>query len=99
MLTRFKKIKSDDKPEKKNSKAKKAKGKGFDAIAGMKELKAQLKLDVIDAYIVLEEYANMELPFKRNAVIMALLVAGKTFFAKHFAEEVAFNFMLATQAL
>ena len=36
------KVKSDEKDEKK-IKTQKAKGKGFDAIAGMKELKAQLQ--------------------------------------------------------
>ena len=49
-IDKIKKVKSDDKYEKKIQ-SKTVKGKGFDAIAGMKELKAQLQLDVIDARV------------------------------------------------
>lgn len=88
-------VKSDDKPEKKIQ-SKKAKGKGFDAIAGMNELKAQLKLDVIDALHSPEEYAKYGVTIPNGMLLYGPPGCGKTFFAKHFAEEVGFNFMLAT---
>ena len=89
------KVKSDDKPEKKIQ-IKKAKGKGFDAIAGMKELKAQMQLDVIDALHNPEEYAKYGVTIPNGMLLYGPPGCGKTFFAKHFAEEVGFNFMLAT---
>jgi transitional endoplasmic reticulum ATPase len=89
------KVKSDDKIEKK-IKTQKAKGKGFDAIAGMKELKAQLQLDVIDALHKPEEYAKYGVTIPNGMLLYGPPGCGKTFFAKHFAEEVGFNFMLAT---
>jgi transitional endoplasmic reticulum ATPase len=87
-----KKVKSDDKDEKK-IKTQKAKGKGFDAIAGMKELKAQLQLDVIDALNNPEEYAKFGLTIPNGMLLYGPPGCGKTFFAKHFAEEVGSNFM------
>jgi transitional endoplasmic reticulum ATPase len=89
------KVKSDDKEEKK-IKTQKAKGKGFDAIAGMKELKAQLQLDVIDALHKPEEYAKYGVTIPNGMLLYGPPGCGKTFFAKHFAEEVGFHFMLAT---
>ena len=94
-IDKIQKVKSDDKPEKKIQ-SKKAKGKGFDAIAGMKELKAQLKLDVIDALHSPEEYAKYGVTIPNGMLLYGPPGCGKTFFAKHFAEEVGFNFMLAT---
>ena len=89
------KVKSDGKDEKK-IKAQKVKGKGFNAIAGMKELKAQLQLDVIDALHKPEEYAKYGVTIPNGMLLYGPPGCGKTFFAKHFAEEVGFNFMLAT---
>lgn len=89
------KVKSDDKPLKKIQ-TQKAKGKGFDAIAGMSELKAQLKLDVIDALHKPEEYAKYGVTIPNGVLLYGPPGCGKTFFAKHFAEEVGFNFLLAT---
>lgn len=86
------KVKSNDKDDKK-IKTNKAKGKGFDAIAGMKELKAQLKLDVIDALNNPEEYAKFGLTIPNGMLLYGPPGCGKTFFAKHFAEEVGSNFM------
>lgn len=94
-IDKVQKVKSDDKPEKKIQ-SKKAKGKGFDAIAGMKELKAQLQLDVIDALHNPEEYAKYGVTIPNGMLLYGPPGCGKTFFAKHFAEEVGFNFMLAT---
>jgi transitional endoplasmic reticulum ATPase len=89
------KVKSNDKNDKKIT-SQKAKGKGFDAIAGMKELKAQLQLDVIDALNKPEEYAKYGVTIPNGMLLYGPPGCGKTFFAKHFAEEVGFNFMLAT---
>ncbi|GHT65006.1 hypothetical protein AGMMS50239_23830 [Bacteroidia bacterium] len=88
-------VKSDDQPSSK-PKIRKAKGKGFDAIAGMNELKAQLKLDVIDALHNPEEYAKYGVTIPNGMLLYGPPGCGKTFFAKHFAEEVGFNFVLAT---
>jgi transitional endoplasmic reticulum ATPase len=90
-----KKVKSNDNDDKK-IKTQKAKGKGFDAIAGMKELKEQLKLDVIDALHKPEEYAKYGINMPNGMLLYGPPGCGKTFFAKHFAEEVGFNFILAT---
>lgn len=89
------KVKSEEKDDK-IIKTQKAKGKGFDAIAGMKELKAQLQLDVIDALHKPEEYAKYGVTIPNGMLLYGPPGCGKTFFAKHFAEEVGFNFMLAT---
>lgn len=75
---------------------KKVKGKGFDAIAGMNELKQQMKLDVIDALNNPEEYAKYGITIPNGILLYGPPGCGKTFFAKHFAEEVGFNFMMVT---
>lgn len=69
-------------------------GKGFSAIAGMRELKEQLQLEVIDALHNPEEYAKYGLTIPNGMLLYGPPGCGKTFFAKHFAEEVGFNFML-----
>lgn len=91
-IDKVQKVKSDDKTEKKFQK-KKAKGKGFEAIAGMKDLKAQLQLDVIDALNKPDEYAKFGLTIPNGMLLYGPPGCGKTFFAKHFAEEVGFNFI------
>jgi len=88
-------VKSDEKEDKK-IKIQKVKGKGFDAIAGMSELKAQLQLDVIDALHNHEEYARYGVTIPNGMLLYGPPGCGKTFFAKHFAEEVGFNFILMT---
>ena len=92
-IDKVQKVKSGDKPEKKIQ-SKKLKGKGFDAIAGMEELKAQLQLDVIDALHNPEEYTKYGVTIPNGMLLYGPPGCGKTFFAKHFAEEVGFNFML-----
>lgn len=87
------KIEAGEKSEQK-IKSQKVKGKGFDAIAGMKDLKAQLKLDVIDALHNPEEYKKYGVTIPNGLLLYGPPGCGKTFFAKHFAEEVGFNFML-----
>lgn len=94
-IDKVQRVKYNEKPEKKIQ-SKKTKGKGFDAIAGMKELKAQLKLEVIDALHNPEEYAKYGVTIPNGMLLYGPPGCGKTFFAKHFAEEVGFNFMLAT---
>lgn len=75
---------------------KKKQGIGFNAIAGMKDLKEQLQLDVIDALNNPEEYAKYGVTIPNGMLLYGPPGCGKTFFAKHFAEEVGFNFVLAT---
>lgn len=87
-----KKVKSDEK-ENNRIKVQKASGKGFDAIAGMNKLKEQLQLDVIDALNNPEEYAKYGLTIPNGMLLYGPPGCGKTFFAKHFAEEVGFNFI------
>lgn len=94
-IDKIQKVKSDGNQEKKLQN-KKTKGKGFDAIAGMKELKEQLKLDVIDALHNPEEYEKYGVTIPNGMLLYGPPGCGKTFFAKHFAEEVGFNFLLIT---
>jgi transitional endoplasmic reticulum ATPase len=89
------KVKYADAPENKFQSQKKE-GKGFAAIAGMSELKAQMQLDVIDAFRNPDEYAKYGVTIPNGMLLYGPPGCGKTFFAKHFAEEVGFNFMLAT---
>jgi transitional endoplasmic reticulum ATPase len=86
------KVKSDDKPVTKLQSTN-SKGKGFDAIAGMNELKEQLQLDVIDALHNPVEYAKYGVTIPNGMLLYGPPGCGKTFFAKHFAEEVGFNFI------
>lgn len=87
------KSKSDD-SQQKRTKITVAKGKGFSAIAGMHELKEQMQVEVIDAIHDPEEYAKYGLTIPNGMLLYGPPGCGKTFFAKHFAEEVGFNFML-----
>lgn len=70
-----------------------AKGEGFTAIAGMEELKDLLQREVIDAILHQEEYARYGLTIPNGMLLYGPPGCGKTFFAKHFAEEVGYNFM------
>lgn len=73
-----------------------AKGQGFAAIAGMQDLKTQLQEEVIDVLNNPEEYARYGLSIPNGMLLYGPPGCGKTFFAKHFAEEVGFNFMFVT---
>ena len=87
--------KSDKEPiKKKTTYSSVAKGKGFSAIAGMQDLKNQLQVDVIDALRNPEEYEKYGVTIPNGMLLFGPPGCGKTFFAKHFAEEVGFNFML-----
>ena len=70
-----------------------AKGEGFAAIAGMEDLKDLLKREVIDVILNPEEYARYGLTIPNGMLLYGPPGCGKTFFAKHFAEEVGFNYM------
>lgn len=74
----------------------KAAGKGFAAIAGLSDLKELLQRDVIDALRQPERYAQYGLSIPNGMLLYGPPGCGKTFFAKRFAEEVGFNFMLLT---
>lgn len=80
--------------EKKKTPISVPKGKGFSAIAGMAELKEKMQIEVIDALHSPEEYAKYGLTIPNGLLLYGPPGCGKTFFAKHFAEEVGFNFML-----
>lgn len=88
-----KKIQSSQ-AEKKRTPISVPKGKGFSAIAGMAELKEQMQVEVIDALHSPEEYAKYGLTIPNGMLLYGPPGCGKTFFAKRFAEEVGFNFML-----
>ena len=87
------KSKSEDSKPKRNA-VSVPKGEGFSAIAGMAELKEQMQIEVIDALHSPEEYAKYGLTIPNGMLLYGPPGCGKTFFAKHFAEEVGFNFML-----
>lgn len=73
-------------------------GEGFAAIAGMDELKEQLREEVIDPLHNPEEYERYGVTIPNGMLLYGPPGCGKTFFAKHFAEEVGFNFMCVTPA-
>ncbi|RZK25418.1 MAG: AAA family ATPase [Flavobacterium sp.] len=71
----------------------KVKGKGFDAIAGMADLKQQLQLDVINALKDPDEYAKYDITIPNGLLLYGPPRCGKTFFAQRFAEEVGFHYI------
>lgn len=87
------KSRSDD-SQQKRTKIAVPKGEGFAAIAGMQDLKEKMQVEVIDALHNPEEYARYGLTIPNGMLLYGPPGCGKTFFAKHFAEEVGFNFML-----
>lgn len=68
------------------------KGKGFESIAGMEDLKSLIKLDVIDALNEKEKYAKYGLTIPNGMLLYGPPGCGKTFFAEKLAEEIGFNF-------
>jgi ATPases of the AAA+ class len=76
----------------------KAAGPGFSAIAGMDELKLQLQEEIIEPLHHPEEYERYGVTIPNGMLLYGPPGCGKTFFAKHFAEEVGFNFMFITPA-
>ena len=80
------------------SSAIKKKGEGFAAVAGMEELKQQMREEVIEPLHNPEEYHRYGVTIPNGILLYGPPGCGKTFFAKHFAEEVGFNFMCITPA-
>ena len=78
--------------------ATKKKGEGFAAVAGMEELKQQMREEVIEPLHNLEEYQRYGVTIPNGMLLYGPPGCGKTFFAKHFAEEVGFNFLCITPA-
>ncbi len=73
-------------------------GQGFAAIAGMEDLKNRLREEVIEPLQSPEEYERYGVTIPNGMLLYGPPGCGKTFFAKHFAEEVEFNFMCITPA-
>jgi transitional endoplasmic reticulum ATPase len=71
----------------------KAKGKGFAAIAGMQQLKDQMRNDIINMIENPEEYKRHNLGLPNGILLYGPPGCGKTFFAERFAEEVKYNFI------
>lgn len=85
-------------PAREEAKAIKKTGEGFAAVAGMEELKNQLREEVIEPLHHPEEYKRYGITIPNGMLLYGPPGCGKTFFAKHFAEEVGFNFMCITPA-
>lgn len=92
------KIPSDPEPNSETPKPKKKAGEGFTAVAGMDELKQRLREEVIEPLHNPEEYRRYGISIPNGMLLYGPPGCGKTFFAKHFAEEVGFNFMCITPA-
>lgn len=79
-------------------KPRKKQGEGFAAVAGMDDLKKRLQEEVIEPLHNPEEYKRYGVSIPNGMLLYGPPGCGKTFFAKHFAEEVGFNFMCITPA-
>lgn len=73
-------------------------GEGFATVAGMEELKQKMREEVIEPLHDPEEYHRYGVTIPNGMLLYGPPGCGKTFFAKHFAEEVGFNFMCITPA-
>jgi transitional endoplasmic reticulum ATPase len=80
-------VKTKEKVEKKP-------GTGFDQIAGMENLKQQLKDDVIDFLNNPELYKEYGIPMLNGMLLYGPPGCGKTFIAQKFADEVGYNFVM-----
>lgn len=69
------------------------KGNGFSDIAGMNDLKTQIKEDLIDMLQNPEPYKEMGLNLPNGILFYGPPGCGKTFFAEKLAEEVGSNYM------
>ena len=69
------------------------KGEGFSQIAGMDDLKRELKEDVIDLLNDPELYKKYGIPLLNGLLLYGPPGCGKTFIAQKFAEEVGHNFI------
>lgn len=73
-------------------------GLGFAAIAGMDDLKELLREEIIEPLHNPKEYERYGVTIPNGMLLYGPPGCGKTFFAKHFAEEVGFNFLCVTPA-
>ena len=71
----------------------KEKGKGFDAIAGMTELKETLYNDVIMPLKEKELYEKYKVSVPNGMLLYGPPGCGKTFIARQFSQEINFNFI------
>ena len=71
----------------------KGKGKGFDAIAGVSELKDTLYHDVIMPLKDKELYERYKVSAPNGMLLYGPPGCGKTFISRQFAEEIGFNFI------
>ena len=93
------KILSQNKPSRSSMpKPEKRQGEGFAAVAGMEDLKKLMREEVIEPLYNPEEYNRYGVTIPNGMLLYGPPGCGKTFFAKHFAEEVGFNFMCITPA-
>lgn len=69
------------------------KGEGFAAIAGMNQLKEQLRYDVINVIKNPDEYKKHGLGLPNGMLLYGPPGCGKTFFAERFAEETGYHFI------
>ena len=70
-----------------------SKGKGFDKIAGMHDLKELLYTDVIQALKEKELYAEYGITIPNGMLLYGPPGCGKTFISRQLAEEVDYNFI------
>lgn len=75
-----------------------AEGKGFAAVAGLEDLKQKMMEEVIEPLRSPERYKAYGITVPNGLLLYGPPGCGKTFFAKHFAEEVGANFMCITPA-
>lgn len=66
---------------------------GFDAVAGMRELKIQLTQDIIKPIREKEKYARFNLAIPNGVLFYGPTGCGKTFMAQKLAEELGFSFI------
>lgn len=76
----------------------KPEGEGFAAVAGMEELKKLLREEIIEPLRNPEEYKKYGITIPNGMLLYGPPGCGKTFFAKHFAQEVDFRFLCLTPA-
>lgn len=69
-------------------------GEGFKQIAGMDEIKLQLKEDVIDYLHDPDLYKKYGIPMLNGILLYGPPGCGKTFISQKFAEEVGYNFVM-----
>lgn len=66
---------------------------GFDSVAGMKKLKAELYNDVINPLLNPEKYKKFKVSIPNGILLYGPPGCGKTFIIKKLAEELSYNFI------